>query len=186
MEGLTAPFGAPLITSADALRVAGQAVEAACERLAGAPPDGLVIAAFGDPGLDAARSRLSIPVVGIAEAAMLAAAAIGRFSVVTTTPGLVASITKLAGRYGCAEHLRSVRLTPGDPTAIMEDPIRLIEALAAACGEAIRHDGIDAIVIGGGPLAVAARALRSRVPVPIIEPVPCAVARILTLIARPP
>jgi allantoin racemase len=123
-------------------------------------------------------------VVGIAEAAMLAAAAIGRFSVVTTTPELAASIAKLAGTYGCAERFCSVRLTPGDPVKVMADPQRLVAALWLACQEAIRQDGAEAIVIGGGPLAVAARALRSQISLPMIEPVPCAVARVLNLISR--
>ncbi len=185
IDGITAPFGAPLITSAEALRVAGEAVSAMCRRLAGDPPDGVIIAAFGDPGLEAARMRLRIPVVGIAEAAMLAAAAAGTFSIVTTTPELAEPIAALAGRYGCGEKLRSVRITDAAPALVMSDPVGLVEALAVACESAIRHDGVEAIVIGGGPLAVAARKLRFRIGVPIIEPIPCAVAWILALIVPP-
>ena len=36
--------------------------------------DGLIVAAFGDPGLPEIRGRLSIPSVGIAESAMITAA----------------------------------------------------------------------------------------------------------------
>jgi Asp/Glu/hydantoin racemase len=57
----------------------------------------------------------------------------------------------------------------------MADPAAVTEALALACEAAIRIDGAQALVIGGGPLALAARALRPRFVVPIIEPIPAAV-----------
>jgi allantoin racemase len=57
----------------------------------------------------------------------------------------------------------------------MADARRLEAALADACRLAQRKDHPAAIVIGGGPLAVAARALRRRLMLPIIEPVPNAV-----------
>jgi allantoin racemase len=182
IDAITAPFGSPLITTPSELSQGAAAVEAVCAALP-AGYDGVIVAAFGDPGLEAARARLGIPVTGLAEAGLLAAAAHGRFSVATTTPALVASIERLAERYGCAEALASVRLTPGDPTVTMGDPARLLAALEQACRTAIAEDGAQAIVIGGGPLAVAARGLRPRLPVPVIEPIPAAVARLLAAIA---
>ncbi|MFN5509762.1 MAG: aspartate/glutamate racemase family protein, partial [Burkholderiales bacterium] len=144
---------------------------------------GLIIAAFGDPGLDAAKTRWALPMTGIAEAGMAEAAAGGRrFSVVTTTPRLVDSIGARARAYGHGERFLGVRLTPGDPALLMADPERLVGALEEACRAAIEIDGAEAIVIGGGPLAVAARALQGRfrlhgeaAAVPIVEPIPAAV-----------
>lgn len=182
VEGITAPFGAPLITTPEALETGAAAVEAVCATL---PPEryhGVIVAAFGDPGLDAARRLLAIPVTGLAEASLLAASAHGRFSVVTTTPALVDSIEGLAERYGCAGALASVRLTPGDPAVTMRDPARLVDALETGCREAIEKDGALAVVIGGGPLAAAAQALRVRLSVPVVEPIPAALARMLAII----
>jgi len=176
--GVTAPFGVPLIATPDELRVAEDAVRAVIETLAPASADGIIIAAFGDPGLAAARKRLPAPVVGIAEAGLRAASAIGRFSVVTTTPALAPAIRRLAEGYGCGHNLASVRLTDGDPANVMRDRERLVQALEAGCRLAIEADGAEAIVIGGGPLAVAARELAMRLPVPIVEPLPCAVIRL--------
>ena len=157
VEGATARSGVPLITTEAALAAAAAAV-LDVPRPAGL--DGIIIAAFGDPGLDALRRTQGVPVTGIAEAAMAEAARHGRFVVVTTTPGLAASIARLAGRYGHGAAFAGVRLTPGDPSGLMADPARLLTALAAACGDAMRCDGASAVVIGGGPLATAARALR--------------------------
>ena len=59
----------------------------------------------------------------------------------------------------------------------METPEQLEAALLAACEQAVDLDGAQAIVIGGGPLARAARALARRLPVPVIDPVQAAVRR---------
>ena len=64
---------------------------------------GIIISAFGDPGIDDLRKQTKMPVVGIAEAAMLAASAnTRRFGVATTTPALVPSIDARAAGLGLA------------------------------------------------------------------------------------
>lgn len=181
--GLTAPFGAPLISNEEVLALAGEAVLSidfgAVEGL-----EGVIVAAFGDPGLEALSLKLSVPVVGIAQSSMLAAAEGGRpFSVVTTTPDLVTAIKKRGEIYGIGPQLVSVRLTEGDLMETMADPELLVSRLGAAIDLAIRLDGAAAIVIGGGPLAVAARTLADRVPVPLIEPVPEAARRLWKLLS---
>jgi Asp/Glu/hydantoin racemase len=174
--GLTAPSGASLITGEAALEAAGRAVASLGSAILADGPDGVIVSAFGDPGLDALRTVLSMPVTGIAEAGMAEAGEGGRrFCVVTTTPDLKAAIERTARRYGHAESFAGVWLTPGEPSALMGDPARMVEALHDACLQAVREADVAAIVIGGGPLAVAARSLKDRIGVPLIEPVPCAV-----------
>ena len=49
----------------------------------------MIISAFGDPGLHAAKELLDVPVVGVSEAAFLAAYMLGnRYSIVCLTPRL--------------------------------------------------------------------------------------------------
>jgi len=171
--GHTATFGVTLITEPSALAEAAKAVAALAPVLHYA--DAVIVAAFGDPGLDALRAALDVPVTGIAEAAM-AEAAKGerRFAVVTTTPHLCDQIAETASRY---RHRRfaGTWTTPGDPSALMADPAALEAALAGAIKQAVREGGAEAVVIGGGPLAIAARVLAATAPVPLIEPVPAAV-----------
>jgi allantoin racemase len=170
--GMTAAFGVPLITTPQALRQGAQAVLALGDELAGA--DAVIVSGFGDPGIDALRARLSCPVTGIAEAGMAEAAVGGRrFAVVTTTPDLVEEIARAAHRHGHAGFI-GTWLTQGDPVTLTADPVALPAALEVGCRLAIAA-GAQAIVIGGGPLAVAARALAGRLPVPLVEPVPAAV-----------
>lgn len=173
VEGRTAAFGAALITSPHMLDVGARAVEALVATLTGA--DAVIVAGFGDPGLDGLRAAVACPVTGIAEAGMAEAGVGGRrFAVVTTTPDLVDLIAATVQRYGHAG-FAGTWLTPGDLAAQMADPAALVAALDAACRKAIAEGGAQALVIGGGPLALAARALVSRMPVPLIEPVPAAV-----------
>ncbi len=185
VSGLTAPFGADLITNAAQLDEAARAVAALLPALRDS--DAVIVAAFGDPGCAALRARLACPVIGLAEAAMAEAAAGGRrFAVVTTTPDLVGPIAGRAAAYGHAG-FAGTWITPGDPVGIMADEGALIAALDAECRRAIADGGAEAIVIGGGPLARAAEALAGSVGVPLIAPVPAAMrrARQLLMEAQP-
>lgn len=173
--GATAPFGSPLIVNEAHLATAAEAVDATLAAWAASDLGGVIIAAFGDPGLASARRMLSCPVTGIAEAGMAeAAAGRRRLAVVTTTPDLVDSIAAAAARYGHERLFRGVWLTIGEPEALMADPERLELSLEYACRRA-GAAGAEAVVIGGGPLARAAQAIGRRLAFPIIEPIPAAV-----------
>lgn len=170
--GMTAPWGVPLITNPEALAVAAEAVIAMSDQIHDV--DGVIVSAFGDPGLEALRARLSVPVTGIAEAGMVeAASGRRRFAVVTTTPDLADAIAAKAASGGHS-NFAGTWVTPGEPASLMADPEQLENALYLASVAAIAEGAAEAIVIGGGPLATAARSLVSRLPVPIIEPVPAA------------
>jgi Asp/Glu/hydantoin racemase len=180
-EAMTAPYGSPLTTNAAALTVAADAVASLAGAILSNVPAGVIISAFGDPGLLRMRALSPCPVTGIAEAAMLEAAAGERsFAVVTTTPDLAASIEATAIAYGHTKTFCGVALTTGDVHEVMSDPRRLTEALAEACTDAIRNLRAKALVIGGGPLAQAAKDLAQRFPVPLIAPIPAAVRLALT------
>jgi Asp/Glu/hydantoin racemase len=186
VHACTVPFGAALITDEQALDDAGHAVLAALSAADLGACIGVIVSAFGDPGLDAARQRTSVPVTGIAEAGMAEAARGGRrFAVVTTTPNLVRAITAKAAVYGHDRQFTGVRVTPGAPQLLMQQPQALLDALERACDDAMRLDGAQAIVIGGGPLARAARALQTRITVPLVEPVPAAVRLAVARVTSP-
>lgn len=191
LEGVTAPFGVALITDEAELTVAADAVLALGEAGAFSADDGVIVAAFGDPGRERLADRLAISVTGIAEAAFAEAATHGSFAVVTTTPDLAVSIFANAHALGHGARFRGVALA-GDASAtreavlaLMADEAALLDALETSCRSALSATGAGALVIGGGPLASAAATLRARLDVPIIEPVPAAV-RLATARARRP
>lgn len=184
IEGRTAVIGVPMITTPTELEAAAEMVEASADSLVPAPPDALVIGAFGDPGLAAAAARLPCPVIGIGEAALREAAAHGRsFGVVTVTPALVPSIAAMVERLGLAALFHGVTLTEGRIAAVMASEATLHAALEAACRRALNRANVDALVIGGGPLGAAAQVLAPRLAVPVINPVAAAIRRALACIA---
>ena len=186
IEAMTAPEGVPMITDALALQQASQVLTGLIPELRAQNWDGVITAAYGDPALQALREGLDCPVTGIGEASMLEAAGYGAFAVVTTTPELAGSITGMAGWLGLGSLFGGVYLTRGGAVAVTDDPALLVERLEEACLRAVHEagGGLASLIIGGGPLAVAARVLVERVPVRLIEPVPAAIRRIGLMVQR--
>lgn len=176
VEGRTVGQGPALITHPQALEdaariVADYGVEVAAEGF-----DALIISGFGDPGLEALRQRVNIPVFGIAQAAIAEAAQGGRrYAIVTVTPDLYSSLLLAANTHGLNGTLAAIRFTDGALADVMKTSLQLEAALMAVCETAITADGAQAIVIGGGPLAQAAQAIAKRLRIPIIDPVVSAV-----------
>lgn len=182
LVGATATRAPAMIVSAEALEAAAPEVETIALARSG-ECDGIIVSAFGDPGLAAIKAALSLPAVGIGESAMLAAAENGRrFGVATTTPLLGAKIDALPEALGLRSLYTGTRFAVGAPQELMRDPARLREALAGAVEACISQDGAEAVIIGGGPLGDAARELQPMFTVPVIAPIPSAVARIIRLI----
>lgn len=175
----TAMRAPPMIVTEAALEAAaGEVVEIGLRHQAGCA--GIIISAFGDPGLEALRERVGVPVWGICESSMLAASRGGRrFAVATTTPGLKDAIERRAGDAGVGDLLTSVRCTEGDPVALAGDAAAMLDALAAMVRLCVEEDGAAAVIIGGGPLGQAAEKLQGMFATPVIAPIPCAVAACL-------
>lgn len=137
--------------------------------------DAYVIACFGDPGLDAARELVDVPVVGIAEAAMHIAAISGRsFGVVTTLTRTLGRARDLVARYGMTDACVSMAGT-GIPVLDLEDTSsESFERIAELCAEAV-DAGADVIVLGCAGMADLCTALSGRLGVPVVDGVAAAV-----------
>ncbi|MGC5164375.1 aspartate/glutamate racemase family protein [Rhodococcus sp. DT1] len=184
--GITARAGPRMITDAPALaRAATHTVDAAMEGIDLHRPVAIIVGAFGDPGVPELRSLTDLPVVGIGEAAVLAAGKGGRrFAIATTTGQLAGNLCSLVARVDPNADFAGVMLTSTGPLALACAHEESVAQLAAAVDEAAQA-GAEAVIIGGGPLSAAARALPARSDVVIIEPVPSAVEWVLGKIAEP-
>ncbi|MFC3969920.1 aspartate/glutamate racemase family protein [Rhizobium lemnae] len=184
VEGKTARHGVAMILNASQLEDAAEET-ISIGLLASAKSSGLIISAFGDPGLEKLKAGCSIPVVGICEASMLEAT-VGkrRFGIATLTPELVPSFAAKADDLDLANLYTGTRLTPGDPVDLAGSPERLFEALEKAVRECVHLDGADVVIIGGGPLGQAAHALQKALAVPIIAPIGSAVRSIVAEITK--
>ncbi|QHE94236.1 aspartate/glutamate racemase family protein [Pandoraea fibrosis] len=173
--GATVTRGAPMIVDEQDLVVAAEAVNEPQIVALAAQADGVIVGAFGDPGIEALRARLEVPVVGIGASSVREAAAGGRrFGIATTTPMLAHSIASNVHKLGFGATFTGSRFTSGDPLALGGVPSQLESRLARAVDACIQQDGARAVVIGGGPLGEAAQALGEQFSIPVIGPVPAA------------
>lgn len=185
----TARFGVLYIENRAEAAIASHAVlDAIAEHGSGA--DAVIISAFGDPGLAAARELYDLPIVGLAESAFLMAWTLGhRYSIVAMTPRLGAWFRESAQQHGLDGRLASVRALAQGPTDIGKAREELRETLVAECLKAVADDGAEVVILGGGPIAGLARECADRIPVPALDGVSCAVRLAEALVGlhpRPP
>jgi len=175
IEGLTARRGVSMILDEEELAAAEDGVISMGLELAGRC-DGLIVCAFGDPGLERLAEMSGLPCVGICQASMMEASAHGRrFGIATVTPDLVESFFAKAKALGVASLFTGTRLTAGDPQQLALAPEALLEALVIATRQCFEEDGAEAVIIGGGPLGQAAEELQRIFAAPVIAPIRSAV-----------
>lgn len=167
----TGRFGARYITSEAAFAIASHAtIDAWAEHAEGC--DAILLACFGDPGLFALRELSAVPVVGLAEASMQAAAErAARFSIVTGGPKWGPMLTRLAQSLGFGPKLASVRTTVITGAQAAADPAGAVAALAQACTEACVEDGAQAVILGGAGFAGLGERVGSLAGFPVIDSV---------------
>ena len=111
VDGATATRAPQMIVTPDALDAASTEVLEIAQSNRHAC-DGIIVAAFGDPGLAGIKAAMKLPAVGIGKSSMRAAAENGRrFGVATTTPLLGAKIDALPDALGLRSllHRRALR-----------------------------------------------------------------------------
>jgi allantoin racemase len=177
----TASRGFPYISSRAEAQVAGAV---ALEMIAAEADsvDAVVIAAFGDPGLRAARELFDLPVIGMAEAAILTAAMLGdRFGIVTFTPRMTPWYADCVAETGLAARFAGFRTPPAARGPVAQTATTMRDDLAALARLSAAEDGADAVIFGGAPLAGLAADLAETAPAVLIDPISAAVAQAETL-----
>ena len=138
--------------------------------------DGVVIACFGDPGLFAARELSPVPVVGIAEAAMLMACTVAhRFSIVTVLPRVLPWLEDTVRLHGLEHRCASIRATPLSVLDCERDPSAAEREIVKAAQAAIAEDRAEAICLGCAGMGPLDKAVEAKIGVPVLDGVACAV-----------
>jgi allantoin racemase len=138
--------------------------------------DAVIINCFGDPGLDAAREVVSIPVVGPCEASMHVAAMLGhKFSVITVLERLIPELDLHAQKYGVASKLASGRSVELPVLDLEKGRQQFVGRMIEKAIEAVEEDGAHVIVLGCTGLAglaeqVKAGLARRGFDIPVIDP----------------
>jgi Asp/Glu/hydantoin racemase len=180
----TGGFGSPYIASrASAVVGAHAALELARRHVGIANPhgyDAVLMACFGEPGIEALREELAIPVLGMAECSFAAALRLGpRFGVVTGGHAWGPMLREFAAVRGMAQALAAVRTLALDGGAIARDPDSVLPALAEAARLA-HADGADSVILGGAGLV----GLAARLPpmgFPVLDCLDCLITAALAL-----
>jgi allantoin racemase len=151
--------------------------------------DGVAMGCLDEPGVDAAKEVLSIPVVGECEAAMHFASLVGRkFSFLV--PGTITGskrggdgayfLEDLARKYGLIQKLSSIRSISAASLDYAKQKENFKNEMLLEAQKAIDEDGADSI-IGYGSLDLITF-LQSNLKVPVIEPVRSGVIFVESLI----
>jgi Asp/Glu/hydantoin racemase len=182
----TATRGVPYIaTRAEAAIGSAVALEMLAEHWRSA--DAAVIAAFGDPGLGGARELFDIPVVGLAEAAMLTACMLGRrFAIVSFAQALGPWYRECVEYHGLSGRHAGIRLPDGSFAAIADVQEEKEDLLVQLAQRSVADDEADVIVLAGAPLAGLAAKVRDRIPVPVVDGVAAATKQAELLAALRP
>ncbi len=176
LRAVTGAFGPRYIASRAGYAIAGHAALDALANDTGRK-DAVVLACFGDPGLAALKEVAEVPVVGMAEASILQACAIGqRFSIVTGGERWKPMLEEFVSSHGLAARLASVRTVAPTGADIAREPEAAIALLAEGCRACVTEDRADVVILGGAGLAGLAARLGGKVDVPLLDGVACAVS----------
>ncbi|RZL00343.1 MAG: Asp/Glu racemase [Rubrivivax sp.] len=174
--GATATFGHDYIASEASYVMAAHAVLDTWQLhlLQHGPPQAVLVACFGDPGVWALREMTGVPVIGLAEAAMKEARAIGPFGIVTGGAAWGPMLQRLARGWEMSgpaglQRVQTVEAHGGDLAA---DPVRGLTSLGEAVHAILQGDPpLASVILGGAALGGWARQLSAGPQVHLIDSV---------------
>ncbi len=184
---LTARFGARYIASRAASAVAAHAVlDSLAAEIGRDNPkgyDAAIIGCFGDPGLEAARECFSVPILGMADAAIFAALRIApRVAVLTGGAAWVPMLEEFFLLRGLGPDKVRVAAIPPTGDMIAREPAKAAGLLAeTARGEIARGAGV--ILLGGAGLVGLDALVAPQVTVPVLDGLRCAIEAAETAVA---
>ncbi len=149
---------------------------------------GIVIDCYGDPGIDAVRERVRIPVAGANHAANFLAVQIAkRFSIVNILPETEPILYDLINKYGLNSHLASIETIDIPVLELEKHPRKTVEKAYRAAKKAITEKGAYAIVLGCTGMSGLADAIERKlrkdgIEVPVIEPLRAAIYTLISWI----
>ncbi len=138
-------------------------------------PDAYIIACFGDPGLKAARELASVPVIGIAEAALHVASMVSsRFAIVTSADRTRIMLEDLVASYGFEKQCPRVIATDIGVLDMMNKTLVWRQLLSTGQG-AVDEGGVGAIILGCSAMSIFKVDLERALGIPVIDGVMSAV-----------
>lgn len=178
----TADFGAAIVATRTEHAVAEHAAVVLAARHAGGC-DAVVIAVSYDTGLKALREMLSVPIVGMTEAALLSACMLGgRIGLIGFGARVWPMYRELIEGYGLLGRVAGSRVLENTAAYKPGDYAALDAELVASAQDLIAKDGAETIVLLGAVMAGVSRRIEARVPVPVLDGMRCAIPQAEALV----
>lgn len=134
--------------------------------------DGVVIACYGDPGIEGAKELVDIPVVGITEASYALARILAtKFLVVVSAETAVPRQIRYIKSLGLPDYQYAVRPIGLTVLGVMADRMSAKDMIAKNCEIALKETGSEIIVMGCSGFSGLRAELEKQLNVPIIDPV---------------
>ncbi|MDW7668971.1 MAG: aspartate/glutamate racemase family protein, partial [Bacillota bacterium] len=112
--------------------------------------DGIIIYCFSNPGLQAAKEKLSIPVIGIGEAAQIISMSVGeRVGIITTIENSVNKQWRKSKILGTSTKIVAIEAL-NIPVIEYKDERRLFDSIKEKSNNLIKNYKIDTLVLGCG------------------------------------
>jgi len=139
--------------------------------------DAIVVACFGDPGVEALRLLVRVPVLGIGAAAFTQAAFIApRFAIVTPTVGTPERYAAVSAALGLTQQFVGTYQTPLAVADFESGDPAVVDILAFHAQQAVK-DGADCLLFGCAGIADQIRDIEERVGVLCIPSVAAGVTQ---------
>ena len=182
MVGLTQRNSATVINTPELLEIARQEILMRAAQGEFEDVDAVIVSAFGDPALEALRSALAVPVVGIGESAIQAAMHLAQpFAIVSITPQLSQSTQAQVERVGGLPLFAGIYYTADNDVFDKPGERTLADDITLAANRALNQARVSTLIIAGGPLANIASHLVLDSACRVIQPLPCAVNKLVAL-----
>jgi allantoin racemase len=134
--------------------------------------DAVITGCFGDPGVEAARERVRIPVIAPGETALLTARMLAHhYSVITPLKETVPIAREQAHKVGVAPFIASIRPFGLPVEEIRRRDPRTLERLVELGRRCVEEDGAELLVFACASMSLLADEVQPRIGVPIINSV---------------
>ena len=136
--------------------------------------DVAIISCFSDPGLEACREKVNIPIVGSGENAILLSAQLGnKFSILSPLHNNSFSFNKRIFSMGLEKKYCSTRGTSMSVLDLAKDRKKTLNKILSIGKAAINKDGADVLILGCMSMAFhdIAPDIQKKLKVPVINPV---------------
>jgi len=145
--------------------------------------DGIVIACYGDPGIEAVKELVDIPVVGITEASYALAPILGtKFLVIVSADTAVPRQIRYIKSLGIPDHQYAVKPLGLTIIDVMSDRMSAKEMISHNIEKQLKDTNSEVVVMGCSGFSGMRTDLEKTLKIPIIDPVVAGVHLCVTLI----